>query len=302
MTRETEMKKPDPKILAALRERSGKPLLVCHRALRESDGCLEDALHILGVPSAAAEAEERARRHEIAKDAALRARGALMQPEDVLLWHCTDPAISFYGGPTKLPATIHPRDLNKTTALAEQWSPQITYEAKFPRDGTRRSKRRPLKDCLACHPHALSKRLREFLEAGDFLGGFELLPITLEPGAVLTAEPEQLAEYSLMHPVELVPCIDVAASDVTWFSAREWGQIVGAERLIIDESRLPADRHIFCPKYWPSLILIRKPLARRLLEEGFSGMDFGVPSTYMGIGFASRLFTLDEAHSSSQRR
>ena len=86
-----------------------------------------------------------------------------------------------------------------------------------------------------------------------------------------------------MHPHDVLECIDVAASGVTWNSLNP-EKILSCDRLVIRDASIDAAVQVFRPKNWGSKLLIRSSLASRLSKQGFVGLRFVDPATYTGVG------------------
>jgi hypothetical protein len=82
------------------------------------------------------------------------------------------------------------------------------------------------------------------------------------------------ARYFLAHLRCSVPCLNVDASEVRW-SALVPGQARRIARLVLDESKIPADKKIFRLGEMKSVVLVRTDLAREIYREHTcSGMLF----------------------------
>lgn len=115
-------------------------------------------------------------------------------------------------------------------------------------------------DVLLC-----SERVKDFVQARH-PAKLEYLPVT-----VLDHKGKPVgAPYFILHPVDPPDCIDRAHSKLT-MSDFDPDDIWEAEHLVIDEAKVPADRLIFRPKAYNSVILLRRELAQDLVAAGFTG-------------------------------
>jgi hypothetical protein len=89
-------------------------------------------------------------------------------------------------------------------------------------------------------------------------------------------------QYSLVHPVGQVDCIDLEASGVDW-SPLDPKLIDSCDQLIIDARRVPPERVIFRPKHLAGVILVRDDVARELSSSGLRGVFLQPASEYIGI-------------------
>jgi len=90
-------------------------------------------------------------------------------------------------------------------------------------------------------------------------------------------------DYAILHPHDVLDCIDIAASQVKW-NALNPEKILGCERLVIAAEGVGADVQVFRPRHWGAKILIRESLANRLLQQNFVGLRFADPAAYTGVG------------------
>lgn len=89
--------------------------------------------------------------------------------------------------------------------------------------------------------------------------------------------------YVVANLLDVAPCVDLEKS------AFERSQVIPAEidffdRLVIDPSKVPADRKIFRMKEQPRTILVRDDLALAIRAAGCTGVTF-VPAEEVGPGF-----------------
>jgi hypothetical protein len=106
----------------------------------------------------------------------------------------------------------------------------------------------------------------------------ELLPVTLinHKGRVAARD------YHIVHPLEIVDCIDLAASAAEW-NAIDDDVLTACAQLVLKPQAIPDDLLLFRPRFWPKLVLIRRRLADHLLGQGFTGLRFIEPADYTGL-------------------
>lgn len=116
-----------------------------------------------------------------------------------------------------------------------------------------------------------SGRLKAFFE-DRATPNVEYLPVKIidHKGKVASTE------YSIVHPLDPVDCIDQEASQVRWHEFDK-GVIDGVKRLVIDESKVDPARVIFRLKsfYWATLI--RRDVAEAIDAAGFTGIRWVDP-------------------------
>jgi len=124
----------------------------------------------------------------------------------------------------------------------------------------------------------ISLRLKTFLESA-VKNNVEYLPIELinHKGRV------EHSEYFVMHPLEVVDCINQEASGVEWNRIAP-DRISRCRGLVLNSEAIPGDYNMFRPKYWGKLILIREDLVEALLKTDLTGLFFRPVAEYKGIG------------------
>jgi hypothetical protein len=80
-------------------------------------------------------------------------------------------------------------------------------------------------------------------------------------------------DYFIIHPVDLVDCIDRERS-VFKEGVILPGSIESFERLVLDESRIPADRQLFKLRGFREITLVRSDLADALGAGKFTGLTW----------------------------
>jgi hypothetical protein len=111
-----------------------------------------------------------------------------------------------------------------------------------------------------------SQRLRELIEAEQD-PHIEYLPVPIYNQQKRKVK----APYCVVHPTGPVDCLVVDACKPTW------GRIIKTEisfvkRLVIDETRIPAERALLRPQAFSRVILVKRSLAEKIDQAGFTGM------------------------------
>jgi hypothetical protein len=119
-----------------------------------------------------------------------------------------------------------------------------------------------------------SPRLKAFLES-QALSNVEFLPVTILDHKGRAAS----RDYCIVHPIDLVDCVDVQQSDLEW-SIIDPSSIDTVTRLVIDETRLDPRVALFRPKPFYDVVLARRPLAEAIDAQGFSGIRWIELSSY----------------------
>lgn len=115
----------------------------------------------------------------------------------------------------------------------------------------------------------VSPKLRSFFEAQQ-VTDVEYYPLEIKnhKGKVATRD------YFVAHLINHVDCIDVNASGVTWTNVGlETQRILVIRKLVLDPSRVPADRALFFPRYYSEIPVLRRDLAEAMTREGFTNVD-----------------------------
>jgi len=87
------------------------------------------------------------------------------------------------------------------------------------------------------------------------------------------------SEYSIVHPIAPLDCLDRAKSKVKESKILP-GKIDSVKRLVLDETRIPPDRQIFRIQGLWSLILVRPSLADALDAGKFTSLEWLPVSDY----------------------
>jgi hypothetical protein len=124
----------------------------------------------------------------------------------------------------------------------------------------------------------ISRRTREVLEAST-TNRVEFLPARIT-NHKRRVEPE---EYFVLHPLDMVECIDTEASGVEWNRISP-DRISRCRTLVLREDAIPADFKIFRLAHWGSSIIVRQDLAESLQGAGLTGLSFRPTEGYTGIG------------------
>lgn len=119
-----------------------------------------------------------------------------------------------------------------------------------------------------------SQRLVDFL-ASRRIPSVEYLPVTI----IDHKKKPVKARYFIVNPVGLVDCVDAAASGGTPDLILPT-TLMSIERLVLDESRIPADRQIFRTVQVNSPVIVRKALADAIDAAKFVGICWVDPLNY----------------------
>jgi hypothetical protein len=119
-----------------------------------------------------------------------------------------------------------------------------------------------------------SSRVKEFLEARA-VPQVEYLPVRIIDHKRKVAS----KDYFIVHAVDPVDCIDTkkSAFKMSRINPQRFDRF---ERLVIDESRVPADRQLFRLKNFGDVTLARRDLADALKQAGFTGIGWVELSEY----------------------
>lgn len=121
-----------------------------------------------------------------------------------------------------------------------------------------------------------SARLRECVQA-HAPAEVEYLPVTLMDHKGRAAS----KEHCILHPIKPVDAIDKDQS-VFETGLIDPDDIESFEKLVLDETRIPADRSLFRLQGFWGLTLVRRDLADALEREGFSGLAWQAVQDYPG--------------------
>jgi hypothetical protein len=111
-----------------------------------------------------------------------------------------------------------------------------------------------------------SRRLKEFLEARP-LRHVEYLPVTIIDHKGKPAS----REYFIVHPTDLVDCLDMDQSEVEWGLVDEQS-IDSVARLVIDLAKVDPAVELFRPKPFYDVVVVRRALAEAIDAAGFVGI------------------------------
>ena len=111
-----------------------------------------------------------------------------------------------------------------------------------------------------------SKRLQECVRAYQ-PACVEYLPVDVidHKGRIASKD------YGIIHPIKPVDAVDKAQS-IFEASLLDDDDIDSFERLVLKESAIPGDRHLFRLKGFWNITLVRRSLAEALAKEKFSGL------------------------------
>jgi hypothetical protein len=154
--------------------------------------------------------------------------------------------------------------LQRGISRAENWPVDVTCEMsqEFPKDIE-----------LSDNVHGsgffvVSKRLRDFMtEYG--VANVEYLPMQI------LNHKKKLAskDYFILNPLSVVNCIDIEASEVEWSVIRT-DFIEECASLVVQDSLVPPDVHVFRAKHLEADVLVRSELVDALKIAGFEGLLF----------------------------
>jgi hypothetical protein len=113
-----------------------------------------------------------------------------------------------------------------------------------------------------------STRLKQAIESRG-APNIEYLPLAITDHKGRQAS----KDYFVLHPVDPVDCIDREHS-VFEEDMILPGDIESFKRLVIDETRVPADRQLFRLRGFWDITLVRRDLAEALDQEKFTGLTW----------------------------
>lgn len=111
-----------------------------------------------------------------------------------------------------------------------------------------------------------SERLKQFIESRR-PPAIEYLPVTVQDHKKKPVPPT----HFVVLPLDPPDCIDLAGSVVTRWTVDSTA-LMSIEKLVLDESKIPADRLIFKPKGYTLATLVRRDLAAEIDAQGFTGI------------------------------
>ena len=188
------------------------------------------------------------------------------------IWLSGVPAGHCTLNPTRVPNT---RELNLGVPIAATFPTDVSYRMsdRFPDDLLLSDNFRIAGQVLVSTP------LRAHLEASLPDHRLEFLPVTIinHKGRVASDS------YFILHPLDLVDCIDVKKSKVAWNPLNK-AEVMSAKGLVINEAAVPASLQMFRPKHWGAYIMVRPSFADAVGGAGFSGLRFIPADGFTGIG------------------
>lgn len=111
----------------------------------------------------------------------------------------------------------------------------------------------------------ISSRLRTLIES------FHPRSVEFLPVKVLDHKGKPApGDYSILHPIDTVDCLDAAASGA------KWGKIVktridSVQRIVLAPGKVPEDRVIFKTSTFTKVALIRRDVAEAIVDSRFTG-------------------------------
>jgi hypothetical protein len=120
----------------------------------------------------------------------------------------------------------------------------------------------------------VSAKLRDFLQKQK-LADVEYLPVSIidHRGRVASKD------YSILHTLRPVDCIDRAKSDFKE-SRIVPGRISRFKKLVLDEAKVPAGRQLFGLKNFGLIAMVGAALAKKLDAEKFTGLGWTSVAKY----------------------
>ena len=125
----------------------------------------------------------------------------------------------------------------------------------------------------------VSQKIVDILSKEIPAGSIEFLPVTI---INLNGRAES-DSYYILHPKEIVDCIDQNASVVEWNPLAPQ-ELLGCESMVLNEDNISHNSKLFRLKHWGSVIIIRSDLADLLESEGLTGLYFPPSKGYNGVG------------------
>ena len=114
----------------------------------------------------------------------------------------------------------------------------------------------------------ISEKMKLFIERRE-LSDVEFLPITL-----LDIKGQKRPEsYYIFHPINNVVCLDLRNAEPEWDDIDDT-VVASVKHLVIDKSKVIANRLFFRPKNYLARPIVAKALVDELLKEGFTGVQF----------------------------
>lgn len=113
-----------------------------------------------------------------------------------------------------------------------------------------------------------SKRLSTFL-ASRAIPKLEFLPVRI----VDRHGGELSSDYAIVHPIEPIDCLDRDAS-VYEADLLDPDSIDNVTKLVLDESKIPAERQIFRMQGYWNTTFVHRSLAEAIAAQKFSGVRF----------------------------
>ena len=190
----------------------------------------------------------------------------------IAIWLSSVPPGHCTLNPTRVPK---PRDLNNGLSVASTFPSDVSYRMsdRFPDDLLLSDNFKVAAQVLVSE--ALQLRLVSALPEHRL----EFLPVSIinHKGRVASDR------YFILHPLDVVDCIDIKKSKVSWNPLNKT-EVMSSKGLVIDENAVPENLRMFRPRHWGGYIMLRPSLADELGEAGFSGLRF-IPATgFTGIG------------------
>ncbi len=119
-------------------------------------------------------------------------------------------------------------------------------------------------------------------ELTNFLRGQELKQVEYLPVTVKNHKGRAVkVPYFIVHPVEPIDCLDIAASNPTMNEIIP-SDIDWVEQIVLDHARIDPARRLFRVARFSNIVFVRDDLAKAVSDGGFSGVAFENLDEYEG--------------------
>lgn len=145
-----------------------------------------------------------------------------------------------------------------------------------------------LSDNFDVSPIVISAKLKRYLQKQLKNEHIEYLPVSiLDHAGKLAAE-----DYFILHPTDVVDCIDLEASKVSWFDKKHKNLGIQLCKGLVLKPEVAPSLRVFRPAHWAHYIMVDEALARAILKKGFTGLFFVFATGFNGIATADGEYTL----------
>jgi hypothetical protein len=163
--------------------------------------------------------------------------------------------------------------LNKGYAVTSEWPADVAFhmDPDFP-------KRIKLSDNLVNSNNLLvaSPRLQALLKA-EAVPNLEFLPVKI----FNHKKRLESADYAVVNQVTTQDCVDQKASIIHWNNINP-EDITKVDKLVLDDSKVDPKAALFRAKHLIAKILVRRDLAKKMLDAGLTGIAFKEISEHKG--------------------